>query len=237
MKLKVIGSGNLYSSSNSASYLIDNKILIDVPNGICKTLKNMDVDFSKITDLLITHFHGDHFFDLPFFLLYKMPYEGEFSNIYCTKEDVNKVYDITKLAFRNKAEKIKDYFKYVHDNKFKICAYDIEKILVNHSSYIESYGYVFHEGDKYIGFTGDSTPCNNIEEMASKCQHLICDCNDSEIMEKKSHISIDDIKKLAIKFPNCIFYTTHMHDITREKLKQLNIKNIVILKDGDEFIF
>jgi len=37
MKLKVIGSGNLYSSSNSASYLIDNKILIDVPNGICKT--------------------------------------------------------------------------------------------------------------------------------------------------------------------------------------------------------
>ena len=41
MKLKIIGSGNIFSKYNSASYLIDDKILIDVPNGTCKILKNV----------------------------------------------------------------------------------------------------------------------------------------------------------------------------------------------------
>lgn len=36
MKLKILGSGSIYSKDNSASYLIDNKILVDVPNGTCK---------------------------------------------------------------------------------------------------------------------------------------------------------------------------------------------------------
>ncbi len=61
MKLKVIGSGNIFSKQNSASYLIDDKILIDVPNGTCKTLKNIGIEPSKIDNILITHFHGDHF--------------------------------------------------------------------------------------------------------------------------------------------------------------------------------
>ena len=68
MKLKVIGSGNIFSKQNSASYLIDDKILIDVPNGTCKTLKNIGIEPSKIDNILITHFHGDHFFDMPFVL-------------------------------------------------------------------------------------------------------------------------------------------------------------------------
>ncbi len=37
MKLKILGSGNIFSKDNSASCLIDNKILVDVPNGTCKT--------------------------------------------------------------------------------------------------------------------------------------------------------------------------------------------------------
>lgn len=41
MKLTIIGSGNIYSKYNSASYLIDGKILVDIPNGTCKALKKI----------------------------------------------------------------------------------------------------------------------------------------------------------------------------------------------------
>ena len=40
MKLQIIGSGGMWYKENSASYLIDDHILIDMPNGSCKNLYN-----------------------------------------------------------------------------------------------------------------------------------------------------------------------------------------------------
>ena len=95
MKLNIIGSGNIFSKYNSASYLIDNNILIDVPNGTCKTLKNAGTEPSKVSHILITHFHGDHFLDMPFILLNKIFDNSEPSNIYCDTTGKDKIYNIT----------------------------------------------------------------------------------------------------------------------------------------------
>ena len=235
MKLKILGSGNIFSKYNSASCLVDDNILIDVPNGTCKIIKNIGIEPCKISEILITHFHGDHYLDMPFLLLNKIFDNSECSNVYCDSTGEEKIYNVTKLAFPNKIEKINNYFKYNYDKKFKINDYEIEKILLEHEDGIEAYGYILNKNDLYVGFTGDSGICDNIEVMAKKCRHLICDCN--SIIGKKSHMGIDNLKSLANKYSNCIFYTTHMDDSTRKELEKLTIKNIVILKDNDEFIF
>ena len=69
MKIKVIGSGDMWTTNNSASYLIDNKLLIDIPNGTCKELKRNKINPMNIDHVLITHLHGDHYFDIPFYHL------------------------------------------------------------------------------------------------------------------------------------------------------------------------
>lgn len=69
MKINMIGSGSIGSVRMSACTLMDDHILIEVPNGIIKYLKNQEHDIMQIDTILITHFHGDHFFDLPFYLL------------------------------------------------------------------------------------------------------------------------------------------------------------------------
>ena len=69
MKLKILGSGNIFSKYNSASCLVDDNILIDVPNGTCKILKNIGIEPCNISKILITHFHGDHYLDMPFLFL------------------------------------------------------------------------------------------------------------------------------------------------------------------------
>lgn len=71
MKVRVIGSGSMWTSYNSASYMIDDDILIDVPNGMCKNLFRMGINPRLIKNVLITHFHGDHYFDMPFYFLLK----------------------------------------------------------------------------------------------------------------------------------------------------------------------
>ena len=46
MKIDVIGSGAIFTKYNSASYLIDDKILLDVPNGTCKKVNEYEKRYS-----------------------------------------------------------------------------------------------------------------------------------------------------------------------------------------------
>jgi hypothetical protein len=50
-------------------------------------------------------------------------------------------------------------------------------------------------------------------------------------------MGIDNLIQLAKKYPNCIFYTTHMDDSTRKELEKLTMKNIIVLIDNDELTF
>ena len=98
---KIIGSGSIWSKCNSACYLIDDKILVDIPNGICKALLNQGINFRNIANVLITHFHGDHYFDVPFYLLSKLKSDDKKVNFYLSDEGINKIKDVINLAFPN----------------------------------------------------------------------------------------------------------------------------------------
>lgn len=235
MKLKILGSGNIFSEDNYASYLIDNKILIDIPSGTCKTLKRLGINSRNIVDVLITHFHGDHYFDMPFMLLNKIYIDNNKLNIYCDDSGKDKIYDLTKLAFPNKLDKIYKYFNYDNSKNFCINDYEIERVLVEHEEGIESNGYIFKQNDIRVGFSGDAGMCEGIHIMAKKCNHLICDC--TALNGKKFHIGVDNIIELSQTYKECIFYTTHMGDGVRDKIKSLGIKNLVALNDYDEFSF
>ncbi len=71
MKVKVIGSGSMWTKYNSACYLVDEDIMVDFPNGACKYLYRQNIKPSSVSKILLTHFHGDHYFDIPFLILNK----------------------------------------------------------------------------------------------------------------------------------------------------------------------
>ena len=66
--------------------------------------------------------------------------------------------------------------------------------------------------------------------MASICNYLFCDCMFLEGTSK--HMGIDMIKQLSNKYTNCNFVVSHMEENTREELKKLEIKNIIVPTDG-----
>lgn len=236
MKVKAIGTGSIFSSSNSACYLIDKDILIDMPNGTCKNLINFGVSLDNINHILFTHFHGDHYFDISFYLLSKLSKENNNLSFYLNKEALSKIKKLTKLAFPNTVEKIKTKLKpnYIFDKEFIINEYKVKKVLVDHGNIKPAYGYIFYSKNKTVGFTGDTTYCNAINKMAQECDYLICDCN--FIAGNNKHMGIDNIVDLANKYEKCIFVTSHMNDDVRIELKKLNIKNIIIPKDGDNIL-
>lgn len=101
MKIQVIGSGSMWTKYNSACYLIDDKIMIDFPNGACKYLYRLDIIPNTINNIVLTHLHGDHYFDMPFYLLNKSKSENKDVNIFCSKEGKKKINKIGILAFPN----------------------------------------------------------------------------------------------------------------------------------------
>ena len=234
MKVKVIGSGSMWTSYNSASYMIDDNILVDMPNGMCKYLFRMNINPRNIGNVLITHFHGDHYFDIPFYFLLKSRADNKNINIYCSKEGKRKTQKLLKLAFPNSVKKVNNEINlnYIYSDKFKIDDYNVIKILVDHGRMKPAYGYIFEKDQIKVGFTGDSAFCPNIEYMASICNYLFCDCMFK--IGNSKHMGINNIKELSNKYSNSIFVVSHLEDETRTELKNEKIKNLIIPNDGEE---
>ena len=233
MKLTIVGSGGMATKYNSASYLIDDNILIDIPNGSCKALRRMDKDIQNIEHVLITHFHGDHYFDLPFYLLAKNKKEKSIANIYTCKKGIKKSKKIFKLAFPNSVKKVNKNMtiNYITDVSFKIGNYFIEKILVDHGNLKPAYGYIISDNNFKVGFTGDTSYTDSIKMMAEKCDYLVCDCSFKVGNDK--HMGIDNIVEMANNYPNHKFVVSHLSDASKLALKDIKLENIIVPEDGN----
>ncbi len=230
MKLKFLGTGSISNKDNSASYLIDDKILIDMPGGNYKNMLRMDINFQNINDILFTHFHGDHFLDIPFFLLEKLKLNDKhIVNLYTFKKGNEIIKTINKIAFINDYHKFK--ISYNNLDEFNINEYKIKRITVKHGT-MKACGYILSNDNLTVGFTGDASLNANIEYMASICNYLICDC--SLKIGNNKHMGIDNILYLSNKYPNCHIITSHMFWETKIDLNKIKNKKIIIPDDGLE---
>ena len=173
---------------------------------------------------------------MPFLILNKSKNNNKKTYIYCSKEGKSKIKKIGCLAFPNSFVNAckETNLEFNFNNNFALNNYKVEKILVDHGRMKPAYGYIFNENEKYIGFTGDTSLCKNTEIMAEKCCYLFCDC--MFIKGNSKHMGIDNLKYLANNHPSCTFVVSHLEDKTRNMLKVLKIKNIIIPEDEQELI-
>ena len=69
MELKILGVGgfdNVGLPFNS--YMFDGHVLVDTPPDILQSLRREGVSLESIDTIVLTHFHGDHCFGLPFLI-------------------------------------------------------------------------------------------------------------------------------------------------------------------------
>ena len=235
MKVRIVGTGSMWGKHNSACYLIDDDIMVDFPNGACKYLYRTDIEPSSINHILITHFHGDHYFDIPFLIINKSKHNYTNLNIYCSKDGKNKIKKLGNLAFPNSFNKANKDLNttYNFNNSFQLNDYKITKLLVDHGTPMPCYGYIFEYKNKTIGFTGDTHYCETVEYMAQICDYLFCDC--MFLKGTTKHQGINDINYLLNKYPKCTFVTTHMEESTKKLLKKRKRKNLIVPNDYDIF--
>jgi len=232
MDIELVGTAAIYSKYHSACTLINEDMMVDMPNGTLKQLLRTGHDPKKINKILITHLHGDHTADIPFFLMY----------LYKFNEMDRITYIIGPSGLKNKIslmfesycyhlDKIEQFIKFIELNPNEVLentdiGYKIEAIPVSHG-YIENpYGYII---DDKLGFSGDSMLCEGVEKITEKSEIVVADC--SNIEGTIAHMGIDNLKYLSEKYNRKII-TTHIKDKTREELNRLELPNIISKEDG-----
>jgi len=70
MKITFLGTGNAFAPRRDwGCILVNDTLLLDAGPSLLVNLKRLSLDPARISHLFLTHFHGDHFFGLPFLLL------------------------------------------------------------------------------------------------------------------------------------------------------------------------
>lgn len=231
MKIKLVGTGAMYTAYNSACTLIDNKIIVDMPNGTIKQLLKEDINVGLIDIILITHMHGDHTADIPFFLKYIFNYLKTKKNIKIVgplgiKNKIIKLFNVYNFEDEKEIEQFFNIeFIEILENEIEIDNYFIKSYLVLHGEEKPALGYVI---DNKLGLTGDSGLCNNIEEIFKKSQMIISDS--SLDIGDSCHLGINDLDYLTKKYNKKVL-CTHLRDETRNIITKGNFENIIVKED------
>lgn len=231
MKIKLVGTGAMYTAYNSACTLIDNKIIVDMPNGTIKQLLKENINVGLIDIILITHMHGDHTADIPFFLKYIFNYLKIKKNIKIVgplgiKNKIIKLFNAYNFEDEKEIEQFFNIeFIEILENEIEIDNYFIKSYLVLHGEEKPALGYVI---DSKLGLTGDSGLCNNIEEIFKKSQMIISDS--SLDIGDSCHLGINDLDYLTKKYNKKVL-STHLRDETRNIITKGNFENIIVKED------
>lgn len=224
MKIDVVGSMCTWCLELSTSYIINDELLFDAPQGSFKTLMNV-YDLCKIKYIIISHFHSDHFVDLHLVIDY-MYHHSKIEKIKIIapkgcRERLISLFRIIEISYLEEILDKKFEFIDVENNKIiKFDGYKIKCYKMLHQN-LDSYGFVIEKDGSTVGFSGDTANCNNVRKIISKSKAIFIDT--SNIKQDNKHLSVGEVVALANEFQNCKFYSVHLSPYSVNELKNTSL--------------
>lgn len=243
MKVYAVGTGCTWFERNNTSFILDDEILFDTPNGsyknIIKILGIEDI-LKTLKAIFISHFHADHFFDMHviatrFMRESEAVGRKEKLKIYCPKGTLDKLIEINKAILsgpdeidKESLQKHIDFIEVCDGDEFEMEKYKVKVYAMDHGS-VYSQGYTFEDKNGIVvGFSADTRDCKNLREMLKISNIAFVDLASME--PKHSHLDMKRYMELEKEYQNCTMYAIHTADDTYEFGKNNGIN---VLDDGD----
>lgn len=190
------------NNMNCPGFLVeykDNKILLDCGNGITRLLKFPDI--LNNLNVIVTHYHKDHFGDLgaiqyASYVYHNLGLIDDRIRIFLPKSD----FGFNRFAITSNGESYSEYCDIVDSLSFYIDDLNIS-FKDNNSHTIESYMVKLQNSDFKIIYTSDvgTTNMTGLEEFCDGADLIICE---SSFLRKhgsnsKTHLTASDAATLA----------------------------------------
>jgi len=184
LDLTFIGTGNAFAPTRYwSSFLANGRFLFDAPPTLLPHLKKLGKDPGAIDVIFISHFHGDHYFGLPFLLL-------EYAELAPRSSDLTivgppgiakRMQSVTDLAFSNVFRKDRGYhldFIEAHDGKgVDLGSCSFEAVEVEHVPNLRAFGYRVTTPDGVIAYSGDTVMCPPLVPLAQDADVFVVECS------------------------------------------------------------
>lgn len=206
MKLTILGTSAAYQEQNNAcsGYLLqgENKnILIDCGSGVLGNLQS-HLDLRSVSDIIITHMHPDHFFDLVpyrYALRYGLNNLNTPPKLYLPPGGI----EILKRVVSPFAESASSFFDVFQVSEFHpkkplhLGHFTVEFVAVQH--YILAYALSVTASSKFA-YSSDSSLCPELTQVAKDSDLFLCTvgrCLGAEITHLWGHLLPEEAGAVA----------------------------------------
>lgn len=205
MRLTILGSGtNMHPRRAAAGYLVetDQPFLMDMGPRTLANLMRTSLDRHRITHLLFSHFHADHFSD--FITFY-------FDAIIQSKL-VRQRPDLTLIGPRGSRKiftaiiktfpvfrdaPFKTHMEEVGDETFTIGATRVTAQTVDHTARLHCLGYRIAHKDRALVYSGDSMYCEALVSLCERANAAVLDCSYSAQHPGPAHMHAGQCGQVA----------------------------------------
>ena len=222
MELTVLGCGDAFGNGgrNNTSFLLsegNERVLLDCGASTLIRLKHEKVDLEEISTIIITHFHGDHYGGIPFFLISSM-FEYPRKNplaIVGPPGVEERIYELQEAMYSGTTEKFSSldlsFHEYEQGNTLKIGDKVVKAWVMEHSAPSNPHAIRLKWKEKKIAFSGDTSWSEHLVPLADDTDLFICECN---FLERVSfgHLCYEEIVEKQSLFNTKQLWLTHMAD-------------------------
>lgn len=233
LELAILGSGSAFSSiGHNAAYLVDGELLLDCGAPVISLLGQLGHGLGDLGSVAISHLHADHVFHLPTLVAARALHYPDSAplQIVGPRGTVEMLDRLGRTGFGDRFwQEVMELGTPILEEweggqSGQLGAYRMKAFTVEHSTQLSCLGYSLEREGLTMGYSGDTTLCPGIRELAGSVEYLLCECT-SMSGPAPIHLWREEVEQLIREFSATRFILTHLSE-------RAPVKGAILASDG-----
>lgn len=241
-ELTFLGTGNFLAPPGRYwnSFVIDSSVLVEPSPIALPHLRRCGLSVDDVDVIVVSHFHADHCFGWPFLLEAMAEHDGgrtvhvvgppgieDHLAQMCDAGAVRSVYDVARTRLDLRFVEADGTWQEAEGLRFRA-------VEVIHVPYLRCFGFLFYRPGQVVGYSGDTTPCDGLTELARVADVLVVECNGRHTPPgvPTSHMDEESIRALQAAHPDVHLVLTHLG----EQVDLTSLSGLTVPDDFDRLV-